>query len=356
MYRRRYKPAEIHFSFDSFLDLVANVVGIIIRLILVAWIGARTYKGITTPGAAPAPPALRMEAEPSYSTDPEEQALAKLRADLASTEATLAKHVEKQQVTRAQTDELLRQLQQEQQQRQQTEQQQTSLQSQQQQTTALAQQMNVALADLTQRHKNLHEQMANLAKQPVNKKTFRYQTPVAEVVQSEELHFEVQQGKVSFVDIEAFTRDIKRNLKDKGEKLRSQWEVEARTEPIGGFRLKYIVSRERQTQEMIANTNRPTADASFSYRVDTWIVEPLSAERGEKLELSLQEASEFRRIVDRIDPEVTAVTFWVYPESFGVYRALRDYCVKRGILVAGRPLPPGQPIASSRDGTASKGQ
>ena len=49
MRRRRRPDKEIHFSFDSFLDVVANVVGIIIKLILVAWVGARTYKGFEIP-------------------------------------------------------------------------------------------------------------------------------------------------------------------------------------------------------------------------------------------------------------------------------------------------------------------
>ena len=40
MFRRRRPVREIAFSFDSFLDVVANVVGIILRLILVAWVGA----------------------------------------------------------------------------------------------------------------------------------------------------------------------------------------------------------------------------------------------------------------------------------------------------------------------------
>ena len=40
MLRRRRRSREIPFSFDSFLDVVANVVGIIIRLILVVWVGA----------------------------------------------------------------------------------------------------------------------------------------------------------------------------------------------------------------------------------------------------------------------------------------------------------------------------
>ena len=49
MRRRRRPDKEIHFSFDSFLDVVANVVGIIIKLILVAWVGARTYTGFEIP-------------------------------------------------------------------------------------------------------------------------------------------------------------------------------------------------------------------------------------------------------------------------------------------------------------------
>src|SRR2546422_8498978 len=69
MYRRRRPPArEPVFSFDSFLDVVANVSGIIIRLILVAWVGARTYGSLTArdmdePTAAE-PPALKSSDHP----------------------------------------------------------------------------------------------------------------------------------------------------------------------------------------------------------------------------------------------------------------------------------------------------
>lgn len=40
MIRRRRPPREVPFSLDCFLDVITNVVGIIIRLILVAWVGA----------------------------------------------------------------------------------------------------------------------------------------------------------------------------------------------------------------------------------------------------------------------------------------------------------------------------
>src|SRR5438309_5941013 len=60
MIRRRRPRREIAFSFDSFLDVVANVVGIILRLILVAWVGARSYKALVPP---PPPPTYAEEAE-----------------------------------------------------------------------------------------------------------------------------------------------------------------------------------------------------------------------------------------------------------------------------------------------------
>ena len=61
MIRRRRPQREIAFSFDSFLDVVANVVGIILRLILVAWVGARSYKAFVIPTPPPPPSAAEEE-------------------------------------------------------------------------------------------------------------------------------------------------------------------------------------------------------------------------------------------------------------------------------------------------------
>ncbi|HJT79154.1 MAG TPA: hypothetical protein VJ739_18300, partial [Gemmataceae bacterium] len=84
--------------------------------------------------------------------------------------------------------------------------------------------------------------------------------------------------------------------------------------------------------------------------------EPLTPERGETAEAALAPGSEFRQVADVIDPQQTTVTFWVYPDSFALYRRLRDYLYQRDVIVAGRPLPDGAPIASSRHGTRSRGQ
>ena len=78
MMRRRRPQKEIAFSFDSFLDLVANVVGIIIRLILIVWVGARSYTGIIKPEVTPAPAAAAKAA----AEDPLEPELARSRQEL----------------------------------------------------------------------------------------------------------------------------------------------------------------------------------------------------------------------------------------------------------------------------------
>ena len=87
-----------------------------------------------------------------------------------------------------------------------------------------------------------------------------------------------------------------------------------------------------------------------------WQVVPLEAKRGETAAAALAPASDFRHIVDILDAHQAAVTFWVYPDSFDLFRQLRDYLYEHDIMVAGRPLPAGAFITASRHGSVSRGQ
>src|SRR5437762_369411 len=91
MIRRRRRQREIPFSFDSFLDVVANVVGIIIRLILVVWVGARSYGSIQEMTVPPEPPAAVAadDAEAPEEPDPLDGRLTAERKQLAEAEAAL---------------------------------------------------------------------------------------------------------------------------------------------------------------------------------------------------------------------------------------------------------------------------
>src|SRR5262245_44549290 len=86
MYRRRRPPPrEVAFSFDSFLDLVANVCGIIIRLILVAWVGARAYHASMEKTKQTPPDA----AAPKAADDPVNRELTLAKAELEKTRIRL---------------------------------------------------------------------------------------------------------------------------------------------------------------------------------------------------------------------------------------------------------------------------
>src|SRR5688500_19261996 len=99
MYRRRRPRSNgIVFQFDAFLDLVTNVMGIILRLILVAWVGARTYTGVFRPPAAKEETAAVIAApsepsEPTLSVDPEKAALREAMKRLADARAALLEHL-----------------------------------------------------------------------------------------------------------------------------------------------------------------------------------------------------------------------------------------------------------------------
>jgi hypothetical protein len=353
MRRRRQHTQEIGFSFDSFLDVVANVVGIIIRLILVVWVGARSYNSIKPTPAAHPSAAVREDftEQPEPLTDE----VRRQRQELARLEALLAEQlgqVNQVQQARHQVEGELSRLEA---QRQRTEHDQASLEKDLQRARA-EQVQPLSLEEIRRRCAKLTADIEALRKLPPAKQTLRYLTPVSRPIHSEELLFECCQGRVTFIDIAALMGEMKRGVEDAMEQLRTQWEVQGTAGPVGPFRLRYLVERERAPFETGLG-GAPNSRGGFRANVAGWDVEPVTAERGEKLTASLAPGSEFRQIADTIDPQQSTVTFWVYPDSFALYRRLRDYLYERGVVVAGRPLPEGAKISfSTRHGSVSRGQ
>ena len=139
---------------------------------------------------------------------------------------------------------------------------------------------------------------------------------------------------------DSLVEEVGQNVKSKGTAVRDLWDFSDVTPAVGAFRLRYRVERE-------ATSSRLT--------LAEWIVEPVTADRGETAETArTAPGSAFRKVIDALDPQQTAVTFWVYPDSFPLYRKLRDLLHERDLVVAGRPLPDGVPIRSTKHGSASR--
>ncbi len=352
MFRRRkpLKNEAIHFSFDAFLDLVTNVVGIIIRLILVTWVGARSYHSSMQ--------WLEIEAEkptktaPKVTDDPLHHRIEQSKRDLDEAKTRLLAQLQelaavenKSQSAEAELSALI-------QRRDELDAERKALTGKGAQRDGKVQLASLTVDQVRQRSRKLLDEIKQLESAPSQKKQLKYHAPVSRAVRSEELFFECKAGRVTYIDLPSFMQEYKLSLDTVADELKTTWQVERRTPPVGPYRLRYIVERERTTLD-----SGPTpGSGSFRYGLSAWEVEPITPERGETLEQALRAKSEFRQLVDPLDANLTVVTFWVYPDSFELFRHLRDHLYERGLDIAGRPLPTGAPISASKHGTASRGQ
>lgn len=351
MFRRRrpLKNESIQFSFDSFLDLVTNVVGIIIRLILVTWVGARSYHASMQFLELEPLPALE---KPKVVDDPLHARIEQTKSELDDAKTRLLAQLKeleevehKAQDANAQLASLVKE-------RSDLENARMSLAATGAARGAQVQQASFTVDDVRKRSRKLLDEIKILEASEAKKKQLKYHAPLSKAVQIEEMFFECKNGRVTYIDLPAFMNEVKSSMDDISRELRTTFRVERTTSSVGAFKLRYAIERERS----VTDVGSSPSSGGFRYGLSEWIVEPLTPERGETAAQALKEKSEFRQLVDPLDPSLTAVTFWVYPESFELFRKLRDHLYDRGHDVAGRPLTPGASIAASRHGTASRGQ
>lgn len=356
MIRRARPTREIPFSFDSFLDVVANVVGIIIRLILVVWVGARSYSSVKD---LQLPPATKDDAVAAAKAevihDPMELELALRRQELEKLQARLLEQLRDLQLVQSDQRQLEERIGVVQAHGQALERERSGVEHAKGEQERGVQHVELSLAQLERRQKELAEEIRAVEKQPRKMQVLRYRTPVSKPVSTDEFFFECRDGRVTFIDIASLMAELKRSAQDKVERLRDQWRISDVTTSVGAFRLRYTIERQRELLETLTDSTPGVRD---NYRVDlnSWELEALYPVRGETLAEALAPGSQFRQVVDKLDAQLATVTIWVYPESFPMFRQLRDHLYERDLVVAGRPLPAGYPIRCSRTGTRSLGQ
>jgi hypothetical protein len=345
MIRRTRRTKEIPFSFDSFLDVVANVVGIIIRLILVVWVGARSYSTIKPIIATHGHVAASAAAEAPLPSDPLEAELERGRRELEALQARMLAQLRDLQTTEAQEKATEGEIQSLAARVRGLDAEETNLQRAVLDKHRLTEGAGLTLAALEQRRKKLKEEILAVEKLPPQKKVLRYRTPVSETVKTDEFFFECKNGRVAFIDIGSLKAMAEHDIAERVEDLRQQRFLEGSTTSEGAFRLRYSLRMQG-------------GDDSFRADVRSSLsVEPILEERGETPDAALARGSQFHQVVDRLDAKLAAVTFWVYPDSFAAFRRVRDYLYEKDIVVAGRALPDGAAITlSSHGGSASRGQ
>jgi hypothetical protein len=121
--------------------------------------------------------------------------------------------------------------------------------------------------------------------------------------------------------------------------------------PVDGFAMNYVV--ERDSPSVVDELRYGVG--SFRISVSNWQLEAQRDLVSEPVAVAIQPGSRFYTALLEAS-EKAALTFWVYPDSFGAFGELKKFCHAQNFLVAGRPLPDGQPISGSPSGSRSAGQ
>ena len=180
-----------------------------------------------------------------------------------------------------------------------------------------------------------------------------YPTPLAQLVLGDEAHFQLRGGKITFIPLEDLLKELRADARQQMTwKLRDLPESTETVGPVGGFRLRYTM---KKFDVALGEVNGRRQAGSYA-ELTQWTLIPVSAEMGETLDEALALGSKFRQAAARLDPLDATVTIWTYADSFAEFRALKKELYTQGFATACRPLPDGHPISGSPDGSKSAAQ
>ncbi len=176
-------------------------------------------------------------------------------------------------------------------------------------------------------------------------------TPMAKTVFGKEVHFQLSQGRLTYVPWDELVAQLKEEAPHKVWKLKDVPRVTETIGPVRGFRMHYTLRR-----TPLVNPMSGGRAARQQVELDRFVIVPVRDDMGEPLSQAMRDGSEFRSILGLYGPDRTTVTVWVYPDSFNEFRELKTSLFRDGYLAAGRPMPEGQPIGGSPQGTRSAAQ
>lgn len=335
---------------DSFLDVVANLVGIMIILIMVVGIG--TKKAFVAEAKA-SPDEQTSQAAPAAGepapTDEQLQRAAGASQAIESDMEEAAARLRRQQIEvayrKAERDKLLTLL------------------------TAAEKGLDDRRSQLDERQQErleLDRRLAEARRQLEELERARLiaeragpppgviehlPTPMAKTVFGHEYHFRLGGGRLAYVPWDELVERLKADAPQKMWKLKDQSQFTESLGPVDGFVMKYTIKKvDRTMQAGGATAVQQRAE------LERFVLEPLAPDVGEPLERALRAESEFRDRLDRLEPAKSTITVWVYPDSYHQFRDLKRMLFERGFLAAARPLPEGHPLGASPDGSRSSAQ
>jgi hypothetical protein len=176
-------------------------------------------------------------------------------------------------------------------------------------------------------------------------------TPLAQTVFGQEEHFQLLKGRLAYVPLNALLDELKQHARQRAGQLKSTDEITATLGPRDGFELRYTLAR-----QVVEVDTRFGPQIHEMGQLAGFDLIPTSDQLGEPVATQLQDNSALHQRLSQWPASKTVITVWTYPDSYAEFRQLKTYLQSLGYLCAARPLPHGQPISGSPQGTKSAAQ
>jgi hypothetical protein len=338
MSRRRSRP-NLTPGEDSFLDVVANLVGILIILVMVLGVRAReAYLEVVPLESSPDGPTEQEVAHVRSKAD-------ELEKDVHTVAARIKRHELELDYRQRERDKILimltaaeRQIEEEKQ----------ALSTKDQEKLQRRTQLEQLRRDLAQT-----EQARSAAESATDATSVidHLPTPMARTVFGNELHFRLMDGKLTYLPWEELVQKLKDEASQKLWKLKDASLVHEEAGPVAGFRIRYAL---RRVEHSMPSKMGPVTQRRIE--LDHFQLVPISEDMGEPIDAVWKNNSQFRGVLAANPPKQTTITVWVYPEGFEQFRQLKSELYKLGYLTAARPMPKGRLIGGSPQGSRSASQ
>ena len=321
---------------DSFLDTIANLVGILIIFIVIAGTGTRTS-------------ALSIARQKLSENDKETENAAslasQLESDLAKKTGELNEYAMELDYRKAERDATLDQINLT---KLEIEQRLAQMNQQQQADTLLLSETNQLQADLTAKLRALSDSPGE-EKAPIILQ--HLPTPMAKTVFGKEVHIMIRRQMISVVPWDALIDALKREAELAVRRSSRKTTIDGSLGPINGFTMLYRFAAKRGVI-----SNGAEVATGQVVELDRFELEPTGDLVQESLDQCFRDGGRLRVELSSHRPQDTVITAWVYEDSFETFRRLKEQLFKQGFLAAARPLVSQARIAASPQGSHSLAQ
>ena len=350
---------------DSFLDIIANLVGVLIILVVV--VGAQATSSLVSQQSEQAAAIPEVAQTEEVIEEPEsdlafEQKSSQLRAELSKLESTAEKFrfdrirleqqaddermIGQQLATRRHA--MLMQLETVRAAHEKRKQQLSDKLDLQQQAQLQLQAEKIQLVARLESIEKATSAVAATRIESTVETIDHFPNPIAKTVFSDEIHFRLDRGRISWVPMDELVEQMKGELRLKAEKLKQARETRETIGPIDGFRLQYELGLVPDSETGQAN--------SRIVRFQRFTIQPTNLNGGELMDEALAANSQFLNRLRRYEPRRTTVSVWVYPNSFEEHAKLKEWLYERGFQMASWPLSNGRPISGGPNGFRTSAQ